>query len=88
MKSRLKEIQYGRFNEAIEERKNRIWTISKLLERINKVIPSNLGLTERGLRTLIGRQQKFNVFKCANNHKGKTTTYYIFKKCLPIENAI
>jgi len=84
-KNKLEKIQYNRFYQVIEERKNKIWTVKELLQRINKTIPSNLELTETGLRALISHQYIFNVFKCSHTYKGNRTTYYIFRKCLPIE---
>ncbi len=85
-REKLKEIQYNRFREVVESPKNKVWTINELLERINKMTPSNLELTKNGFRTLISNQFKFKVFRCRYIEKGKTTTYYIFRKCLPIKN--
>jgi len=83
-RTKLEEIQYNRFYEVVKE--NKIWNINKLLERINRMIPSNLELTENALRALISHQYIYHTFKCRHQYKGKTTTYYIFRKCLPIEN--
>ena len=85
-KSKLEEIHYNRFYEVVENPLNKVWDITRLSERINKMLPSNITLTEKGLRMLISHQQRFHIFKCRNIKLGKTTTYYIFRKCLPIEN--
>ena len=85
-KSRLNEIHYNRFFEVMEDTKNKVWTAKSLAEKINWMIPSNIHITKTGLRVLIAKQQRFHVFKCARIYNAKTTTYYLFKKCLPIEN--
>ncbi len=79
---KIYEMHYIRFYEVVEE-KSRIWTVKKLLERINKMMVSNLELTENGLRVLIRKQQKFHIFRCVSSKLGKATTYYVFRKCLP-----
>ena len=81
-KSKLGEIHYKRFYEVVKAGKDKIWTIKTLLEKINRMIPSNLELTETGLRALISNQYKFYAFKYARCYNGKTTTYYIFERYL------
>ncbi len=84
-KNKIEEIHYKRFYKVVEE-KNKVWSVKTLLERINRMMPSNIELSENGLRALISHQYIYHTFKCPHTHNGKTTTYYIFRKCLPIEN--
>lgn len=85
-KNKLEKIHYERFYKVAGEVRNKIWTVTTILEKINKLLPSNLELSETGLRALIGKQHRFKVFRYINCKQGKKTMHYIFRKCLPIEN--
>ncbi len=86
-KSKLEQIQYERFYEVVESPINRVWSVSELLRRINMMLTTNLELNENGIRSLIGKQQRYRVFRCAYTTKEKRKIYYIFRRGIPIENA-
>ncbi len=77
----LKEIHYKRFIEVVKNGYDKIWTIDELLKRINRLLPSNIVMTERSLSNLIITQQQFKVFRCKSHGK----IYYNFRRYLPGE---
>lgn len=81
------DIHLKRFFEVIEERKNKIWTIKELLERINIMMPSNIELSEPKLVNMILAQTRYRVFRNVSSVGGKKKTYYIFRMCVPYEGV-
>jgi len=81
----LKEIHYQRFIEVLNIEYSKLWTIEKLLERINFLLPSNIIMNEGQLVKLIIKQHHFRVFKCRAQQQKESKTYYIFRRGLPRE---
>lgn len=82
-KMSLKEIHYKRFIEVVEKLYSKVWTVDKLLEKINYMMPSNTEINKENLIKLITKQQYFKVFRCKSYQERKHKTYYIFRRYLP-----